>query len=367
MNKKKIHIWCPSFRSFGGGIEKFTKELKYSLDKNKNIKTEILSRNDFFHKFKFFRFKNYKFTNALIILSFIFKIFYKTILLKPNLIFITHINFVYIAFLISKIFNIPFVTMTHGIEINQNISSIKKKLIKSSNLILTTSNWTKEKLKKIGLDKTNIKIIGNTASEKKFNIKKNKQYLRKKYNINRNSIVLLTVSRLSDKEKYKGYDKIIKILPNLTSKYPNIKYLIIGSGNDIIRIKNIIHKMKLQKFVTLCGQVNDKDLSNFYAISDVFALPSTGEGFGIVFIEALLSGLPVVGGNKDGSVDALSSGKLGKLVNPNSKISIYQGIQYVLEKKGPEFWYNKAKLRSACLKTHGREIFKKKLYNSLQI
>jgi glycosyltransferase involved in cell wall biosynthesis len=71
--------------------------------------------------------------------------------------------------------------------------------------------------------------------------------------------------------------------------------------------------------VTFAGQVPDEELPDYSALAHVFAMPSTGEGFGIVFLEAAATGLPIVGGNRDGSVDALAEGRIGRLVDPSSR------------------------------------------------
>jgi glycosyltransferase involved in cell wall biosynthesis len=68
--------------------------------------------------------------------------------------------------------------------------------------------------------------------------------------------------------------------------------------------------------------VPEPELLDYFAVAHVFAMLSTGEGFGIAFIEAAASGLPVIGGNCDGSVDALADGRIGRLINPNSLAEI---------------------------------------------
>jgi glycosyltransferase involved in cell wall biosynthesis len=74
-------------------------------------------------------------------------------------------------------------------------------------------------------------------------------------------------------------------------------------------------------------------LPAYYQLADVFVMPSTGEGFGIVFLEASATGLPVIGGNRDGSVDALAEGRLGALVDPNDVNGLAQAIVTALDQK----------------------------------
>ena len=67
----------------------------------------------------------------------------------------------------------------------------------------------------------------------------------------------------------------------------------------------------------LLGRLHGQELLDYYRLADVFVMPSTGEGFGIVFLEASATGLPVIAGNRDGSVDALAEGRIGTLVDPD--------------------------------------------------
>ena len=83
------------------------------------------------------------------------------------------------------------------------------------------------------------------------------------------------------------------------------------------------------------GSVENSELPAFYNLCDVFAMPSKGEGFGIVFLEALASGKPVIAGNKDGSVDALLGGELGVLIDPDDLSQLEQALVLTLSRKHP--------------------------------
>jgi phosphatidylinositol alpha-1,6-mannosyltransferase len=88
--------------------------------------------------------------------------------------------------------------------------------------------------------------------------------------------------------------------------------------------------MNLNNAVALAGYIPEEELSAHYNLADLYIMPSLGEGFGIVFIEAMFNELPVIGGNKDGSVDALLNGKLGLLVDPDNPGEITLAIKKVI-------------------------------------
>jgi glycosyltransferase involved in cell wall biosynthesis len=101
-------------------------------------------------------------------------------------------------------------------------------------------------------------------------------------------------------------------------------------------------------------------------MADLFIMPSQKEGFGIVFIEAMACGLPVIAGNKDGSVDALKNGELGILVDPDDKDQILEALETELKDRDLK---NKLKLKTDLQKkvidVFGFDTFKKNLKNNI--
>ena len=95
-------------------------------------------------------------------------------------------------------------------------------------------------------------------------------------------------------------------------------------------------------------------------MADVYVMPSTKEGFGIVFIEAMYYSLPVIAGNKDGSTDALLDGKLGLLIEPNSSLEIEKAVNKIIENK-KAYEPN----RQLLMENFGYDVYKKKLQQIL--
>jgi glycosyltransferase involved in cell wall biosynthesis len=138
--------------------------------------------------------------------------------------------------------------------------------------------------------------------------------------------IILTVGRLSVLERYKGHARIIAALPAIAARVPDTAYLIVGSGDDQPRLERLAHEASVSNRVVFAGQVPDEALPDYFALAHVFAMPSTGEGFGIVFLEAAAAGLPVIGGNCDGSVDALADGRIGRPVDANAPAEIEDAV-----------------------------------------
>ncbi|MBA7664368.1 GDP-mannose-dependent alpha-(1-6)-phosphatidylinositol monomannoside mannosyltransferase [subsurface metagenome] len=118
--------------------------------------------------------------------------------------------------------------------------------------------------------------------------------------------------------------------------------------------------------VILTGYVPDNKLVDYYNLCDVFVMPSKKEGFGIVFLEALACGKPVIAGNKDGSVDAILNGNLGALVDPDNLEQITESIINFFSGNLSDCFHDPEYLRATVLKHYGLEVFHRKAAKLLE-
>lgn len=293
---------------------------------------------------------------------FIFDILIKFFLFRPNIIVCSHINFSPIGYFFKKVFKKEYLITTYGIEAWEIKNSLKIKSFKEAKTIIAISNCTKEKLiSQISDIWGKIFILPNAVNGEKFYPYEKPQNLLSKYGLSKNDRIIITVARLSASEKYKGYDKVITSLPYVIREIPEAKYILIGDGNDIERIENLIKELKLENRVILTGRV--ENLLDYYNLSDVFVMPSKGEGFGSVFLEALACGKPVIAGNQDGSRDAVLDGELGILVNPDDAKEIAIAIIKIFKKEVPKKLLDAKYLREEVLKVYGFDKFKEKVKN----
>jgi glycosyltransferase involved in cell wall biosynthesis len=143
--------------------------------------------------------------------------------------------------------------------------------------------------------------------------------------------VLLTIGRLPGSERYKGHDRIIALLDKLSAAVPDLAYLIVGDGNDRPRLEELVKKTGNQNRVVFAGRIAEAEKIDHYNLADAFAMPSLSEGFGFVFLEAAAGGLPVLGGSRDGSRDALVDGRLGVMVDPEDQGDLFEGLVRILK------------------------------------
>ncbi len=125
-----------------------------------------------------------------------------------------------------------------------------------------------------------------------------------------NHLVLMTVARLWSGDIYKGVDVTIRALPTIAQAFPQVKYLVIGRGDDQPRLAALAEELGVADRVVFAGFVPTEKLADHYRLADAYVMPSQ-EGFGIVYLEALACGVPVLSGDRDGSADPLQDGRLG--------------------------------------------------------
>lgn len=130
---------------------------------------------------------------------------------------------------------------------------------------------------------------------------------------------------------YKSVDLLLKAAAGLIKKYPNLKVVIAGSGEDENRLKKISEKLHLNSHVQFAGKVTEQEKAKLFTQSWIAIQPSSVEGWGITNIEANLCGTPVVAANSDGLRDSVIDGKTGLLFKTGSAIELQRSIEELLE------------------------------------
>ncbi|MCY7290677.1 MAG: glycosyltransferase family 4 protein [Ferruginibacter sp.] len=255
---------------------------------------------------------------------------------QADIVIISHINLLVAGWLIKKINpSAKIMLMAHGIEIWGELNTLKRRMLDCCDKILCVSNFTLETIAaKHGIKKNKLTVFNNCLDP----FLNNRQTaaadnnLRKKYSFTADDTVLLTLTRLSAKDRYKGYDFVLEALVNLVAQNKNIKYLLAGGSTkeEKLFIEQLVKNNGLQNNVVLAGYVPEEELAILFSIADLYVMPSTKEGFGIVFIEAMYYNLPVIAGNTDGSADALLNGKLGLLIDPDNSKEIELAVNKIM-------------------------------------
>jgi glycosyltransferase involved in cell wall biosynthesis len=138
--------------------------------------------------------------------------------------------------------------------------------------------------------------------------------------------VIMTLGRLDALERLKGVDEVIDVLPRLLESKPDLAYLVVGDGSDRKRLEAKATALGLANHVVFAGHVADAEKADHYRLADAYVMPSRGEGLGIVFLEAMACGIPVVASKSDGGREVLGDGALGLLVDPSDAAELEAAI-----------------------------------------
>jgi asparagine synthase (glutamine-hydrolysing) len=225
------------------------------------------------------------------------------------------------------------VAMLHGIEAWKAARDpLTAASARSMDFYLTVSNTTRERFVSwAGVRPEQIAYLRNAVVLENFGPGPKDPQLVDRYELEGRR-VLMTVGRLTAEERYKGFDEVIGVLPTLLTRHPDLIYLIVGDGSDRARLEELVDIRGLRQHVRFTGYISEEEKSAHYRLADVYVMPSMGEGFGIVFLEALASGLPVVASKLDGGREALMDGELGILVDPRSSEDIVRGVEQALRR-----------------------------------
>lgn len=371
----QLHLWFPNLFEFKGGIQVYLKDLLRAIDTDfSNVYSVVFDKldktkpPDKFNSEKF----SFRFSGSVPRVwqtpHFVFKLTIGALINRPRLILCGHLNFSPVAFWIHRLTYIPYWILVYGVDAWDVQNKWQTKALHAAEKIVSISGYTRDRLiQEQNLPPDNFSLLPVTFDASRFKIGPKPDYLLKRYGLQPQQPVILTVTRLSSADGYKGYDQIIQALPEIHRQIPNLHYVITGKGDDRSRVEQLITQLNLQECITLTGFIPDNELNDHYNLCDVFAMPSKGEGFGIVYLEALACGKPTLGGNQDGAIDALSHGELGVLVNPDDVDAIALTLTQMLQRIYPHpILYQPQALRQKVIEKFGFERFQQTLADLLR-
>ena len=250
---------------------------------------------------------------------------------KYEVILCCHINLMPLAWIIGKILRVPVILEIYGIEAWQpRGKSIAEYLSASADSVISISEYTRERyLNWSRLNPENCKILPNAIHAEKYGMGSKPEYLAKRYGVNDRK-VLLTFGRIVSKERAKGFDEVLDVLPALIKQDSEIRYVIAGDGEYYQALVDKVASMNLSEYVVFTGMVDEAEKADLYRLADVYVMPSRGEGFGFVFLEAMACGIPVIASKVDGSREAVLDGELGAIVDPDNLAEIENAITEAL-------------------------------------
>ncbi|MEH1828936.1 MAG: glycosyltransferase [Nostoc sp.] len=229
---------------------------------------------------------------------------------RPQQVFCGHINLAVLVQTLCQPLGIPYTVLTYGKEVWEPLKNQERRALTSAVGIWTISRYSRDRACVANsLNPKTVQMMPCAIDGDKFTPGSKQPELIQKYSLT-GAKVLMTVARLWSGDIYKGVDVTIRALPQIAQVFPEVKYLVIGRGDDQPRLAQLAKDLGVSDRVIFAGFVATEELMEHYRLADAYIMPSQ-EGFGIVYLEAMACGVPVLSGDDDGSADPLQDGKLG--------------------------------------------------------
>jgi phosphatidyl-myo-inositol dimannoside synthase len=250
---------------------------------------------------------------------------------KPQFVLAAHPNLASVAIVI-RFFSrsTKIIVMSHGIEIWERMPIHRHRALLSCDIVIATSKYNVQKLvhqQKIPVRK--IRLVPWPLSPATLQLADASVELPVPNTFPRGRVIL-TVGRWSANERYKGADQLIRAIAELRSTFPDIHLVLVGSGDDLPRLKQIAADLSVNEAIHFLGDLSRDELAGCYKSAELFAMPSTGEGFGLVFLEAMAFRKPIVGVAAGGCVDLLTDGVNARVVPPNDSLALVGALDELL-------------------------------------
>jgi len=229
----------------------------------------------------------------------------------------SHINLLSIASAAAAAQRVPLILVVYGIEAWKAPRGLAAKLVKRVDAVVAISEFTKRRFMEwSGVESSRVHVIPCCVDAKQFGVGPKRDDLLRKYRL-RGRTVMLTVARLAGRERAKGIDEVMESLTDIAREIPNISYLVVGDGHDRERLEAKAVALGVSNRVVFAGFVPEEEKADHYRLADAYVMAGRGEGFGIVYLEALACGLPIIASSLDASAEVVLNRGFGRVVNPD--------------------------------------------------
>ncbi|MBI2411043.1 MAG: glycosyltransferase family 4 protein [Candidatus Kerfeldbacteria bacterium] len=264
-----------------------------------------------------------------------------------------------VALMLHLWLRIPYTVMTHAMDVtlpfgpegSRRKQWLIKNILHKAAAVTTVSSFTKNKLRELGVQSHKIFLVypcphitpellsakhppQDYSRELRFATQSRCSLEYLAAGIAQGKKIILSVGRLVER---KGFDMVIRALPELRKIFPNILYIIVGDGTDRQRLEQIAREQRVDDIVHFTEVISDEAIAQWFAACTFFVMPSRKlsnndvEGFGIVYLEANSFGKPVIAGNSGGVHDAVIDGQTGLLVEPENVTMLTQAMNRFLD------------------------------------
>jgi glycosyltransferase involved in cell wall biosynthesis len=223
------------------------------------------------------------------------------------------------------------IVMAHGVEVWTPLTFLRRRALERAHLVLAPSSDTIRRLIDVqGVPAEKIRKLPWPINPTFLLLVEASAALSLPRAFPKQGRIILTVGRWAADERYKGLDELIRAIPQLATIVPGLHLVAVGGGDDIPRLKRLAIDLRIAECVHFLEHLSNEDVAACYAHADVFALPSTSEGFGLVFLEAMAFSKPVVAAAIGGTTDVVEDGINGLLVQPGNAGALAEALRRLL-------------------------------------
>lgn len=244
-----------------------------------------------------------------------------------DMVFCGHLNLLPLARPAATLLRAPMSLTIHGIEAwEPSRRAVSRWLARSADLVMAVSGVTLGRFRSWApYPDEKCAVMPNAIHLDEFSVGPKNPELEARYDIAGRKVVM-TFGRLAGSERYKGFDRMLECLPGMIERRPDLVYMIAGDGSDRERLEQKARDMGLAEHVRFTGMVAEEEKADHFRLADVYAMPSRGEGFGFVLLEAMACGIPSVGSTRDGTREAMREGLLGPVVDPLDDAAVIDAV-----------------------------------------
>jgi len=251
---------------------------------------------------------------------------------RPDLVICAHVGLAPLGWLLRFSSRCRYWVIAHGMEVWGALPFSKRQALARADRLLVISHFTQQEvIKRYGIPAQRTFLLPPMLESRPSP----KADLHAAAPVGNGRRIVLTVSRLAAAERYKGHDVMLRAWVRVREKVPEAIYLIVGEGDDRARLEGLARELGLGESVCFAGAVSEEVLAACYAACEVFAMPTRtvldfrapqGEGFGIVFLEAMAHGKPVIGPRFGAPSEFIRHGEHGLLVDPEDPHGVAQAL-----------------------------------------
>jgi glycosyltransferase involved in cell wall biosynthesis len=222
------------------------------------------------------------------------------------------------------------VVCTHGIEVWEPLTRLRRNALRRANLVLAPSRYTADHVSAIqGVAPEKIRVLPWALDPEFEVLAPSAAKVAAPANFPKGRVVL-TVGRWRADERYKGMDTLITALPRLLTRWPELQLALVGQGDDRAWLEDLADENGVRLHVHFISDISYAELAACYGNCEIFALPSKGEGFGLVYLEAMACGKPVIGGAHGGAPEVIEDARTGYLVPHGDAAQLATAIDALL-------------------------------------